>query len=173
MSTDNLEYVVDEPLGQQAYPLMPVDRARRHTQRAQYEAREDYENHRDLRQNLNDKAMDGRIARYIQDEADYSVAEEVAHYKEQLFSDLQAARDTRHVELEDGFRELGMAGTWNAGLYDGSRYATGAYPYRAGASFYGGSRRLKNLSYAAPIVSAKKMVVRKSPRRVAVQTITL
>ena len=38
--------------------------------------------------NLNDKRMDERIARFIQNQAEYSVVEEINEYRDQIFAEL-------------------------------------------------------------------------------------
>ena len=88
---------------------------------------------KDLRANLNDKAMDERIARFIQNQAEYSVVEEVNDYKEQLFAELKNAQENRFAELEEHFKELGITAPVP---YEGQRYPGGGYPYYHG-DYYG------------------------------------
>lgn len=63
-------------------------------------------NERDLRENLNDKAMDERVARFIQNQSEYSVVEEVNDYRDSIFNELKVMQDLRFTELEEQFGDL-------------------------------------------------------------------
>ena len=46
-------------------------------------------NNKDLKINLNDKKMDERVARFITNQAEFSVVEEVNEAKELIFAELE------------------------------------------------------------------------------------
>ena len=93
---------------------------------------------RNLIGSLNDKAMDERVARFIQNQSEFSVVEEVNDYKDQIFAELKAVQDKRFTELEQHFREDGQA--QHVPPYEGQIYPgvgdRGYYPFYGQNDFY-------------------------------------
>ena len=55
---------------------------------------------------MHDKEIDRRIGRFIGNQAEYSVTEEVNHYKEEIFAELKELREEHTAEIEVNFKKM-------------------------------------------------------------------